>query len=525
MAAGSSETGEIAELRARLAEAEAVVEAIRAGRADALVDETGGVLHLRGSEKPYVTFFDEMSEGGVTLDSSGVIMHCNPRFAAMTGRSIETLRGVPFAACVAPENRIRVAELLADGATSSCEALLDSPCGRLLVRLSLKTVSTALQQFSCLVATDLSERAMAEAELKEAMAFQYDTDQQLRQRERDLRSILDNIPSMVGYWDKNLCNRFGNHAYRTWFGIEPEQMSGKHIRDVIGEERYAQNLPYMEAVLRGERQVFERAIPVPGGDGFRYSLSHYIPDIVDGETLGFYALVNDITPIKEGEAAIRLSEERMRAMYANLQSVVEIERKHVAREVHDELGQILTALRMETSMLQRELAGREKARGRLDGMRSLIEDMFMTVRSIAGSLRPPTLDLGLVSAIEWLAEDFEKRWNIECALDIDPQDIAASDAHATTVFRLIQESLNNVARHAGASRVSIWLRQSQDLLQIEICDNGCGFAYDGEQTSGFGLVGMQERVKEMSGTLNVHSLPRQGSTILIDLPWKPAEEK
>jgi PAS domain S-box-containing protein len=525
MATAARETIEMADLRARLAEAEAVLHAIRSGTADAFVDQTGGVFHLPGSEKPYVTFFDEMSEGGVTLDSNGEILHCNPRFAAMTGKAIDALRGESFVACVAPENRIRVEELLANKSTSSCEALLDSPCGPLLVRLSLKTVTTALQQFRCLVVTDLSERAMAEAELREAMAYQRETDIQLRQRERDLRSILDNVPSLIGYWDKNLCNRFGNHAYRSWFGIEPEQMSGKHIREVIGEERYSQNLPYMEAALRGESQVFERTIPVPGEDGVRYSLSHYIPDIVESEIQGFYALVSDITPIKEGEAAIRLSEERMRAMYANLQSVVEIERKHVAREVHDELGQILTALRMETSMLQRELVGREKARGRLDGMRSLIEDMFRTVRSIAGSLRPPTLDLGLVSAIEWLAEDFEKRWQIECALDIDPRDIPGSDAHATTVFRVIQESLNNVARHAGASRVSIWLRQSHDHMQLEIRDNGCGFSYDKEQTGGFGLVGMQERVMEMGGTLNVQSLPGQGSAILIDLPWMPAEKK
>ena len=400
MAAAGSETGEITELRARLAEAEAVLHAIRSGTADAFVDQTGGISHLNGSERPYVTFFDAMNEGGVTLDSDGNILHGNPCFVAMIGRPIESLRGASFLACMTSENRAHVAELLTRTVAAACEVSLDSSCGPLLVRLSLKTVDAFPQQFRCLVVTDLSERAKAEIELRAALVRQYEADIQLRQ-----------------------------------------------------------------------------------------------------------------------------SEERMRAMYANLQSVVEVERKHVAREVHDELGQILTALRMETSMLQRELAGREKAQGRLDGMRSLIEEMFKTVRSIAGNLRPSTLDLGLVSAIEWLAEDFEKRWQIECALDIDPRDIPTSDAHATTVFRVIQESLNNVARHASASRVSIWLRQSLDHLQLEIRDNGCGFAYDAEQTGGFGLVGMQERVMEMGGTLTVQSSPGQGSAILIDLPWTPTEEK
>jgi PAS domain S-box-containing protein len=366
---------------------------------------------------------------------------------------------------------------------------------------------------------------MAEAELREAMAYQRETDLQLRQRERDLRSILDNVPSMIGYWDKSLCNRFGNHAYRYWFGIDPQQMSGKHIREIIGEERYRLNLPYMEAALRGEHQIFERMIPPSEGGDTRYTLSQYIPDIVNGETQGFYVLVTDITAVKKGEEAIRHSEEQLRAMYANLHSVIEAERKHVAREVHDELGQILTALRMDTSLLRRELAGQEAVRSRLDGMHSLIEDMFRTVRSIAGSLRPSTLDLGLVSAIEWLAEDFEKRWQIECALDIDPRDIQTSDAYATTVFRVIQESLTNVARHSKASRVGIWLRQSHDSLQLEIRDNGCGFAYDKQHPSGFGVIGMQERVTELGGTLTVQSLPGQGSAILIDLPWAPAEAK
>jgi PAS domain S-box-containing protein len=523
MISSRGESNEITELRVRLAEAEAVLDAIRSGVADAVMGETGGVFHLNGSEKPYVTFFDEMSEGGVTLDRSGNIAHGNSRFAAMTGRAIEAMRGEPFTACIVPESRNRVADLLASEATASCEAFLDALSRPLLVRLSLKTVDTFAQKFFCLVVTDLSERAMAEAELREAMAYQRETDLQLRQRERDLRSILDNVPSMIGYWDKSLCNRFGNHAYRNWFGIDPEQMSGKHIREIVGEEQYQQILPYIEAVLRGEHQVFERMILLSEEVDARYTLSQYIPDIVDGETQGFYALVTDITPIKKGEEAIRLSEEQLRAMYANLHSVVEAERKHVAREVHDELGQILTALRMDASLLRRELTGQETVRSRLDGMHLLIEDMFKTVRSIAGSLRPSTLDLGLVSAIEWLAEDFEKRWHIECALDIDPRDIQASDAYATTVFRVIQESLTNVARHAKASRVGIWLRQSQNSMQLEIRDNGCGFAYDKQQPSGFGVIGMQERVTELGGTLTVQSLPGQGSAILIDLPWAPAE--
>jgi PAS domain S-box-containing protein len=137
----------------------------------------------------------------------------------------------------------------------------------------------------------------------------------LSQSERDMRSVLDNMPAMIGYWDSHLRNRFGNHAYFTWFGIDPARMPGMHIRDVIGEERYRLNLPYIEAALRGEEQVFERAIPVPGEPSrLRQSLARYIPDIVDGVVQGFYVLVSDITPIKEIEAAYLASEARYRAV-------------------------------------------------------------------------------------------------------------------------------------------------------------------------------------------------------------------
>jgi len=508
----------VAELRARLAEAEAALEAIRSGAADALIDASGDVLHRKGSEKPYLTYFGAMNEGGVTLDDAGAILLGNPRFVGMIGRPIEELRGARFVSCLVPEDRAAVASLLAGDAVAACEALLDAADGPMPVHLSVKTVDVGRQRFHCMVITDLSDRARAEAELRAAITRHRETEAQLRQRERDLRSILDHVPSMIGYWDAGLCNRFGNYAYRNWFGIDPDQMSGKHIREVIGESNYRFDLPHIEATLRGEYQVFEGAVPLPDGKGTRHSLAHYIPDVVDGQVQGFYALVTDITAAKEGEAAIRDSEERLRAMYANLQAMVEAERKHVAREIHDELGQVLTALRMETSLLQHDLRGAEGAAVRIDEMRRLIESMFRTVRSIAGNLRPSTLDLGLVPAIEWLAEDFEKRWHIDCALDVDPRDIEASDAYATTVFRVIQESLTNVARHARATSVSISLRQWQDRMHLEIHDNGCGFEYDGDRMRGFGMVGMRERILELGGDMTVESGVDKGTCIVIGLP-------
>lgn len=137
---------------------------------------------------------------------------------------------------------------------------------------------------------------------------------QVARRDWGLRLILDNMPAMVGYWDKDLRNRFCNRAYLTWFGIDPAIIPGMHIRDVIGEERYRLNLPYIEGVLRGEAQQFQRLIESPDGSQFRHSLANYIPDLVDGEVQGFYVLVAETTVLHDANEALRVSEERYRAV-------------------------------------------------------------------------------------------------------------------------------------------------------------------------------------------------------------------
>lgn len=143
---------------------------------------------------------------------------------------------------------------------------------------------------------------------------QAETYEHLLRRERQLQSILDNVPAKVGYWNRELRNGFANNAYRAWFGLDPATLPGKHLREVIGEEGYLANLPYIEAVLRGEAQLFEREIPSPDGRHMRHSLTNYIPDVVNGEVCGFYVLVSDVTVIKETERRLQVSEARYRAV-------------------------------------------------------------------------------------------------------------------------------------------------------------------------------------------------------------------
>ena len=135
---------------------------------------------------------------------------------------------------------------------------------------------------------------------------------ELTAAQRHLHAVIDNVPAMIGYWDKNLRNRFGNQAYASWFGVQPVQLPGKHIRAVIGEINYHLNLPYITQALHGLYQQFERAIPTPDGARIRYSLTQYIPDIVTGDVQGFYAIVTDISDIKKADLSRLESEQQMR---------------------------------------------------------------------------------------------------------------------------------------------------------------------------------------------------------------------
>ena len=144
---------------------------------------------------------------------------------------------------------------------------------------------------------------------------------------RDMRTVLDALPSMVGYWDRDMRNRFANHAYARWFGVEPSTMPGKHLRDLLGDSLFEMNRPRAEAALRGEPQTFERAVPRPDGSGYRQSLFHYLPDVIDGEVRGFYVLVHEVTEIHEGrrkladalrEIAILLNTVRVHALFSQI---------------------------------------------------------------------------------------------------------------------------------------------------------------------------------------------------------------
>jgi signal transduction histidine kinase len=224
--------------------------------------------------------------------------------------------------------------------------------------------------------------------------------------------------------------------------------------------------------------------------------------------------------LRESEARLQKSNENLRRLAAHAESIKEIERKRIAREIHDDLGQNLLALRIEADLLASRTERhhpRLHARARLT--RDQIDATIKSVRQIINDLRPHVLDLGLHAAVDWQITEFRRRTGIECELIENTQEIPVDDRSATALFRILQESLTNVLRHAHASRVQVELRVDPGWVSMSICDDGVGLPASGRHKPGsFGLVGVEERVKILNGTFSASSAPGKGTSICVSIP-------
>lgn len=227
-------------------------------------------------------------------------------------------------------------------------------------------------------------------------------------------------------------------------------------------------------------------------------------------------VVWDISENKAIELELAESRAQLRELSAHLESVREEEKARIAREVHDELGQVLTVLKLETSMCELAYAGLDAGlQARLDSMKKLIANLFQLVRDVATALRPPILDAGIASAIEWQARRFEARSQIPCLVQVPEQLPALSDAKAIGLFRVLQEALTNVLRHAEAHTVEVGLEVLGDELLLRVSDDGRGFEAGAQRAQSFGLVGMRERVLMLGGSLAIDSAPGEGTTLSV----------
>lgn len=229
----------------------------------------------------------------------------------------------------------------------------------------------------------------------------------------------------------------------------------------------------------------------------------------------------NITQHKATESALRASAVSMRELAEHQESVREEERKRIAREIHDELGQQLLALKIDVSILQGQLSHVPQAAAQLDGMLRSMTTLMQSMRAIINDLRPAVLDLGLHAAVEWQTREFQRKTGIACTLLSDGEDIPLPDACATALFRTLQESLTNVSRHAHASHVDVQLYTTEESLLMRISDDGIGQLGKQDKPEAFGLRGMRERIGSLGGKLTITAAPDQGVTVTAAIPLSP----
>jgi PAS domain S-box-containing protein len=240
----------------------------------------------------------------------------------------------------------------------------------------------------------------------------------------------------------------------------------------------------------------------------------------DGEAVVWDGVIFDITASKRNEQQLQDASAMLRRLSAHTEAAREEERKRIAREVHDELGQTLTALRIQVSLMKLDSAdSHPEATPKLEAMMALVDRTIQTTRHVTTSLRPPALDLGIAAALEWLVSDFSAHAGIPSSFEAPEQEIALEEGRAVTLFRIVQEALTNVARHARAGSVRVTVDQLSDRIRVEIADDGTGFdPLRSESRRTFGLSGIRERVLILCGVLEVESMPGSGTRLRVEIP-------
>ena len=318
-------------------------------------------------------------------------------------------------------------------------------------------------------------------------------------------------------WDSHV--RYANRAAETMLGYGPGALIERPLIEVdptLNMDRWLNVWKRARASEDGP-QTFATDCVRADGSILPADVSLSFLRFADGEYLVVY--LNDVTERRRYVAALLQSEAQLRELSAHLETVREEEKARIAREVHDELGQMLTVLKLETSMCELAYAQLDPGLNeRLHSMKRLIAQLFQLVRDVATALRPPILDAGIGSAIEWQARRFEARTQIPCLVQVPDNLPALSDAKAIGLFRILQEALTNVMRHAQAHTVELTLSVEGTELRLTISDDGVGFIEAQGRPVSFGVVGMRERVLMMGGRLSLHSELGEGTTLSVTVP-------
>ncbi len=379
-------------------------------------------------------------------------------------------------------------------------------------RLDATPVSTARQAGAVVMHVDITERKMS--------------DQRLREEQAQLAGLINAAMDAIVTVDATQTIVRVNPAAEAIFGWSASQMIGQPLTRLIPARFGAQHVEEVRAFgvsgASSRRMGALGAIWGARADGQEFPIEASISQIEVGGDKFYTAILRDVTRRRRAEAELQRTSDEMRALARHLEVVRDEQAAHIARELHDELGQTLTVLKLLVNAMQKRLEAPADAPPSSEAREAyeLIEDSVASLRRLCTELRPPMLDhLGLGTALGALAANFQTRFGIHCILEA-PADFPLLDPpRQITFYQLVRELLTNVARHSGASAVRIVLRELENALELEVSDNGCGIS-DTKRTAtkSFGMLGMRERALAAGGTITFEGHPGQGTTVRARLP-------
>jgi two-component system, NarL family, sensor histidine kinase UhpB len=448
-------------------------------------------------------------------------LYVSPAFEKIWGLTREALyaRPMAFLDVVHPDDRARVRQCLTvqrAGQPFEHEYRLRFPDGSVRwIRdrgFPVREADGSLRYYAG-VAKEITQRKLTEL--------------QLQASEQRQRTLNENAP--IGLAIVGLDGRFHsvNPALCAITGYAESELLGMSFQDITHPDDLVADMAQFDDMLAGRMASFkmEKRYIRKTGEIVWVQLTAAVARTPEGEPDYTIGQIEDISERKKTQEALRKSQSQLKRLSERRQQALEDERKRIAREVHDELGQVLTAIKMGISLLKLKHAGDAALEGHFTRLLGLAEQGFGVVRNITSSLRPATLDLGLTPALQWLVEQFEVNTGLPCELSVSGLDRAIDDAHATAIFRMVQESLTNVARHAKASRVVVSVDADDREAAISVSDNGCGFDSWMATSSiqGVGLAGIVERIESLGGLANIVSnTDGEGTSIRATLPLSPA---
>ncbi|MGW8393419.1 PAS domain-containing protein [Pseudoduganella sp. HUAS MS19] len=471
----------------------------------------------------YAGLFDQAPVCYLALARDGMIAGANRAAAGLFSVPLSDLPGQPVERFLAPASQPALRQLLAglhaDGASAAMEAQLFQGigAGRVRIEANLDHAGEAIR----MVISDVRSPEQNDAALRRAFA------------------VLDNLGEGIAVADADGVIVSVNPAFSAISGLTELTAIGSDLADMCGAEAALKALGggSWQGEVSGRR---------PDGGEYQATLSLRTLAGADGCVSGLVAVLTDISRRKHAEWALqdlhRNLETRvvqrtaellhangqLRQLSAHMAAVKEEERKRIAREIHDELGQNLLALKLDIAQLNERMGGRQsRFARRVAAALDNIDATLRSVRGIMNELRPSVLDLGLAAALEWLVNDFRHRSSLHYELALPGEAALASIGSETSLvlFRIVQEALVNVLRHSRASQVAVRLAVGEDVIVLEVEDNGIGIVPACRERPGsFGLIGMQERVDALHGSFCLNEYePGAGCCVAVRLPLQKSQ--